>query len=235
MSYLLINGDSRRLPIDLASVDAVVSDPPYGVGFRLKRAKHRNGKTLSRLGCYGFDDSPEYVRKVVVPVIEECRRAVKVVVVTPGSRNTWSYPQPDELGCFYSAAATGIGKWGFTCSQPILYYGKDPYLPRGARPNSCGQTWPNDANQFDHPCAKPIRMALWLIERTTLPGWTVLDPFMGVGTFGVACLMTGRNFVGIEIDRRYCVIARRRITRPHARPVRPSREEALPLFDGPTP
>jgi DNA modification methylase len=75
-------------------------------------------------------------------------------------------------------------------------------------------------------------MALWLVKRTTLPGWLILDPFMGVGTFGVACEMTGRNFVGIEIDRRYCDIARRRLERPHAVIPRPGRveHEHYPLF-----
>ena len=51
----------------------------------------------------------------------------------------------------------------------------------------------------------------WLIERATNPGDTVLDPFCGSGTTGVACVQTGRNFIGIELDPGYCDIARRRI------------------------
>ena len=121
----------KRLPA--GSVDAVVTDPPYGVGFKAKRAKLRDGTVSIRLGSYCFPDTPEYVRDVVQPIIAECRRIAKAVVVTPGTRNAWLYPVPDDLGCFFSASGTGLGKWGFTCSQPILYYGKCPYIaqPRG--------------------------------------------------------------------------------------------------------
>jgi len=125
----------------------------------------------------------------------------------------WRYPQPDDMGCFFSAAGTGMGRWGFTCCHPILYYGKDPYLAKrlGSRPNSCGQTYPNDANKIDHPCAKPLPMMLWLVQRASLAGMTVLDPFMGSGTTGVACVKLGRAFIGIDIERQYFDLACQRI------------------------
>jgi site-specific DNA-methyltransferase (adenine-specific) len=50
-----------------------------------------------------------------------------------------------------------------------------------------------------------------LIKPYTKPGITILDPFMGSGTTGVACVQTGRNFIGIEIDRGYFDIAKARI------------------------
>jgi len=59
-----------------------------------------------------------------------------------------------------------------------------------------------------HPCQKPIA----LMESLLLQGMeTVLDPFAGLGTTGVACVKTGRRFIGIEIDEGYCEIARERI------------------------
>ena len=202
------------------SVDAVITDPPYGVGLTAKRAKQRDGGVTVRPGGYCFDDTPEYISRVVVQAVEECRRIAKCVVVTPGTRNLWLYPPADEIGCFYSAAGTGLGRWGFVCSQPILFYGKDPYLANrlGARANSCGQTYPNDANKQDHPCAKPIRWAKWLVERASLEGMTVMDPFMGSGTTGVACVQTGRNFIGIEIDPHYFAIAEKRIAAAQQQP-----------------
>jgi DNA modification methylase len=51
----------------------------------------------------------------------------------------------------------------------------------------------------------------WAIENYTNEGDTILDPFMGSGTTGVACVQTGRNFIGIEIDPTYFAIAERRI------------------------
>ena len=51
----------------------------------------------------------------------------------------------------------------------------------------------------------------WLIKLTTRPGETVLDPFAGSGTTGIACLHTGRKFIGIEISPDYHAIARKRL------------------------
>lgn len=215
MTYTLHCGDCLDVlrSMETGSIDAVITDPPYGVGLKAKRAKQRNGGVTVRMGTYSHEDSPEYIDSVVVPAINECRRIARSVVVVPGTRSMWKYPEPDDVGCFYSPAGTGLGRWGFTCMQPILYYGKDPYLAAmlGARANSSGQTYPNDANEVPHPCAKPIRMMLWLVERASLDGMTILDPFMGSGTTGVAAVMRNRNFVGIEINPNYCAVARQRL------------------------
>jgi site-specific DNA-methyltransferase (adenine-specific) len=62
-----------------------------------------------------------------------------------------------------------------------------------------------------HPTEKPIELGAHFIQLHTLPGHTVLDPFMGSGTTGVACVQTGRKFIGIEIDPNYFEIACKRI------------------------
>jgi len=62
-----------------------------------------------------------------------------------------------------------------------------------------------------HPAEKPLDLVKWLIEISTKSGDLILDPFMGSGTTGVACVQTGRNFIGIEIDEHYFNVARRRI------------------------
>ena len=58
-----------------------------------------------------------------------------------------------------------------------------------------------------HPTQKPVELAEYLIRTYTNPGDTVLDNCMGSGTTGVACVNTGRSFIGIEIEERYCEIA----------------------------
>ena len=62
-----------------------------------------------------------------------------------------------------------------------------------------------------HPSQKPIALLHQIIEDYTSEGDTILDPFMGSGTTGVACVQTGRNFIGIEIDPAYFAIAEKRI------------------------
>ena len=62
-----------------------------------------------------------------------------------------------------------------------------------------------------HPTQKPVGLKQWLVNTYSNEGETVLDPFMGSGTTGVACVKTGRRFVGIELQRKYFDIACRRI------------------------
>lgn len=70
-----------------------------------------------------------------------------------------------------------------------------------------------------HPTQKPVALMEWCLERYTHPGDTVLDPFMGSGTTGVACMKLNRNFIGCEIDPTYYSIAEKRIKEAAAQPV----------------
>jgi DNA modification methylase len=212
---MLILGDCLEWMESLPAcfrVDAVVTDPPYGINFTGKVAKQRDGtKTIG--GAYAsYADTPEQHAAIVIPAIRQALSMAERAAITPGTRQCFKYPEPAEIGCFFSAAGTGIGRWGFSCSQPILYYGKDPYIAQGARHNSLGQSYPNDANSVGHPCAKPLPQMRWLVNRASREGETILDPFMGSGTTGVACAQLGRKFIGIEIEERYFDIACERIS-----------------------
>lgn len=220
--HTLYRGDCREVLPLLAPVDAVVTDPPYGVELSAKRAHLGHGKSIvtTRYGHYGHPDTSAYLEEVVLPVITDCRALAHCTIVTPGTRHLWAYPPADDLGCFFSPAGTGMGRWGFTCMHPILYYGKDPYLRlgMGSRPNSHGQIYPNDANTHAHPCAKPLPMLLWLVARGSLGEHHILDPFMGSGTTGVACVQLGRRFTGVEICQEYFDIACQRMHAAMAQP-----------------
>lgn len=71
---------------------------------------------------------------------------------------------------------------------------------------------------YNHPSQKPIKLIRKLIEKYTNEGDTILDPFMGSGTTGVACAQTGRKFIGIEIDESYFEIAVNRIKKSLMQP-----------------
>lgn len=213
---VIYHGDCRDvLPeIDLLAVDCLIADPPYGVKLKGKSAKFTDPKRSTfRPGEYSIPDTPEYLDTVVVPALSALIPQVKAAAITPGIRNMFRYPQPDDVGGFVSKSATGVGRWGFTIVQPILFYGSDPFLRtrRGSRANSLIGVYPNDANQFDHPCVKPIRPWTWLVERASLEGEAILDPFMGAGTTLVAAYQTGRKAIGIELEERYCEIAAKRL------------------------
>jgi site-specific DNA-methyltransferase (adenine-specific) len=70
---------------------------------------------------------------------------------------------------------------------------------------------PNIIGKKTHPTEKPVELMQILVENSSQPGETVLDPFMGTGSTGVACVNTGRGFIGMELDQGYFEIARRRI------------------------
>ena len=64
---------------------------------------------------------------------------------------------------------------------------------------------------IDHPTPKQPAVTEWLVDRASKIGGTILDPFMGSGTTGVAAVRLGRGFIGIETDAKYFDVARRRI------------------------
>lgn len=211
---VLYLGDCLEVLTTLGKVDAVITDPPYGVELSGKRAKQRCGGVKAFADGYAsFEDSEENVKTAIVPRVADAIQLAQRAAVTPGTRCMFFYPRPVDIGCFFSAAGTGMSPWGFTCSQPILYYGTCPFLEdgKGGRANSCGQVYPNDANETGHPCAKPLPMMKWLVGRASREAETILDPFMGSGTTGVACAQLGRKFIGIEIEPKYFDIACERI------------------------
>lgn len=201
--------------IAFGNIDAVITDPPYGV--MLGEVSNGQAREKNQQPYTTFSDTPEYVRSHVVPIIEQCIKRFSRVIVTPGNRNLWKYPQPDDIGCWYVPAATSVAKWGFACMNPILYYGKSPRAGKGDTPNSVNMQAVKDKT-IAHPCAKPVKFMEWLVIKGSFPGDTILDPFMGSGTTGVACVQTGRRFVGIEIDEGYFQIAKAKIEEALSKP-----------------
>lgn len=203
-------GDCRDILPTLGKVDAVVTDPPYGVNYQGSTTKD---KKKDGIGYASFDDTPEAISEICVPAIRKAVSLARSAVVTPGNANAFKYDEPQALGAIYYPAGANSGPWGFVCSQVLFYYGKDPYLASalGSRPNAFAASG-EPSQKIDHPCPKPVGQMKWLVNRTSLPGEIILDPFMGSGTTGVAAVKLGRKFIGIEIEPKYFDIACRRIS-----------------------
>lgn len=209
----LILGDCLQVMPGLGRFDAVVTDPPYGVGLKHKVTKH-NTIAASRT----YEDEPEHVLPLVLEAVRLAREIADCVVVTPGNRLLQSYPRAKSIGTIFSANGAGCDSWGFSGNNPILYYGSCPYLRRGlgSRPNSLYSAHPGlhvtGEDKWDHPCPKPIAWMQWLVIRASPAAEeTILDPFMGSGTTLVACQRLGRHGTGIELDPEYFDIACRRV------------------------
>jgi DNA modification methylase len=181
-------------------VDVVVTDPPYGVEFGGKNTKHTTRRNNGYLGGDDGDVGPAVVGRLIL--------AATRAAVFPGCRGMFKYPEPEDIGCVYCPSGAGIGRWGFTCIHPILFYGKRP--SNALFPCSMMSFATSEAN--GHPCPKPEEWMRWLIKLTSLDTDTILDPFMGSGTTLRAAKDLGRRAIGIEIEEKYCEIAAKRLS-----------------------
>ncbi len=203
----IIQGDCIRVlkSLPAAVADLVVTDPPYLVGY-----KDRAGRTIAN------DESPESV----LGCFPELFRVMK----------------PDSICiCFYGwsridlfssawreAGFTSVGHivWpkeyssskGFVKSSHeqayILAKGR-PQKPASPLPDV--QPWEYTGNRF-HPTEKAVSILEPLICSFTQPGQLVLDPFAGSGSTLVAAALSGRDYFGIELEQKYCELARRRLS-----------------------
>lgn len=202
--------DCLKVLPTLDRVDAVVTDPPYGIEGGTGGTSKARGRGNYEGVFTSADDTPAFIESVVVPAIRLCLDRARSVVVTPGNKNFCLYPQPDSFGSMYQPQGTGAQRWGWCDSQPIFYYGKSPI--QGLRLEACTfRVVTADECQNGHPCPKPLSFIMKLVGKASLKDETVLDPFMGSGTVGVACANLGRRFVGIEINEAYFDIALERI------------------------
>ena len=177
-------------------VDLCLTDFPYGIGENYDN----------------FNDSERNVRDLINKSMPEILRVSKRVLLTCGTRQISWYPQSDWILAWVVPAGAGMNPWGFTCWQPILAYGKDPYLENrmGSRPDIIQHTETSEKN--GHPCPKPIKFWEKLLLRGSVKTTDIIfDPFLGSGTTAVAAKHLGRNFIGIEISDKYCQIARDRL------------------------
>jgi site-specific DNA-methyltransferase (adenine-specific) len=191
----IYHGDSRELTAHMPSVDLTLTDPPYGIGEAYA----------------SFEDTPACVRELVAAVIPTCIEKSKRMALTCATRQQGFYPPPSWVLCWLNRAGTGLNPWGFTCWQPILVYGKDPFLEhsKGSRPDVIEHSEASEPN--GHPCPKPEQFWKKLLVRcSVLETDLVFDPFMGSGTTLRAAKDLGRKAIGIEIEEKYCEIAARR-------------------------
>ena len=198
----LILGDCREVLPTLGKVDAVVTDPPYGMAFK------SNYRTISHDAI--ANDTEGWPLEFAVG-IEAChskyvfcrwddlQRVAKPKSAVTWVKNNWSMGDLEHE----HARQTEIA---------LFYPGPSHSFPSG-RPTDVIEA-PRTGNEY-HPTEKPTQL-MWAIVRWT--SGDVLDPFMGSGTTGVACAKLGRKFIGIEIEPKYFDIACRRIEKAYAQP-----------------
>jgi DNA modification methylase len=199
--------DCRDVLPTLGKVDAVVTDPPYGIGESAGKAKTRTSGLTSKVRNaqlyrmdYGDDDWDD--QPIAPELMAQVRAAGRWQIIFGG--NYYDCP-PAKCWLVWDKmnGATDFADCELAWTN----------LPKAVRRiqylwNGCMRA--NGETRDGHPTQKPLGVMKWCIGH--LPhGDTILDPFMGSGTTGVAAVQMGRDFIGIEREPKYFEIACRRI------------------------
>ena len=203
----LILGDCREVLETVGRVDAVVTDPPYGMKWdgRVTTGKNsnaRHGRTANYGVTIAGDDAPfdpSFLLEIRPAIIWGFNHFPQHLA--PGTALVWVKRNDEGFGSFLSDAEIG---W--------LSTGRGVYCFR-----DFSSKYEAKVGLREHPTQKSVELMRWCLGFLR-DAETILDPFMGSGTTGVACVDLGRKFIGIEIDPGYFDIACRRIEEANRQP-----------------
>ena len=203
---VLYLGDCLEIAAGLQGVDAIISDPPYGMNLDTDNSRFSGGNTASvarRGNGIGtgkgrgiidddkpFDPSPWLAWEKVV-LFGSNHFGARLPV---GTKLLWIKRNDQAFGSFLSDAeeAWMKGGNGIYCKRDLSMNG--------------------EALTRRHPCQKPVTLMAWCMDKAKVPeGATVLDPYMGSGSTIIAAIRTGRKAIGIEKDPAHYATALSRI------------------------
>ena len=192
-------GDCADVLPTLGQVDAVVTDPPYGIGESSGKNKSRGKLAVAK--DYGNDDWDKS------PISDDLMSLVvaagRKAIVFGG--NYYAMP-PTKCWLVWDKEN---GESDFADAE-LAWTNLDKAV-RLKRYMWNGMLRANKEPRGDHPTQKPIGIMEWCISHLPNDSQTILDPFMGSGTTGVAAVKMGRKFIGIEREPKYFDIACERI------------------------
>ena len=187
----------------LGPVDAVVTDPPYGVDYVTGASFNRCGNTKHHGVKIVGDDKP----------FNPAPFLGFPVVVLFGAHN-YASSLPESRGWIFWHKRPDMKRNDFGDGE--LIWTNQDHVIRYVRHMWNGVLRDSEVGDVHyHPTQKPAALMEWILQEHTQIGHTILDPFMGSGTTGMACARLGRRFIGIEIEERYFQIACERIKREY--------------------
>ena len=207
----LWHGDCRKILPTLPKVDAVITDPPYGIDYAHSGgggmvAKEGTRKSTKFGGEKIAGDSEPFDPREFVDVAP---------IVAMWGANHYAHRLPIKPGQRWLSWDKGFAE----VPTKSFSHCELCWTNRMGALRMLKHVWDGCFRQEEgnktprvHPTQKPERVMRWCMEQAGVPqAATVLDPFMGSGTTGVACMNLGLEFIGIERERRYFDIACRRI------------------------
>lgn len=228
-------GDCLEILPTLGKVDAVVTDPPYcSGGFSETGKKSAQGmglrsETIRELGWFVNDRMTTggiawLMRQVALWSFRILRDGGSMIAFTDWRQLSNLSPAIESAGyrfqnlVVWMKPSAGLGS-GFRAQHELaMQFTKGTgvyYNASCGNVIACGRI---TASEREHQTEKPVELIHKLAEVVSDGGQTILDPFMGSGTTGVACANLGRKFIGIEIEPKYFDIACKRIETAYLQP-----------------
>jgi site-specific DNA-methyltransferase (adenine-specific) len=227
----LICGDCLEVLPTLGKVDAVVTDPPYSSGgqYRASRTQSTSSKyvqsgTLAYRPEFGNDHFDQRAWMMWSEAWLKAAKDTSNEEAVLCSFIDWrQLPALTDVVQFAGWTWRGISVWskkfgrvmpsGFSSAAEYVVVGSNGAMPINVDvyPPGVFECSSPSGDAKEHIAQKPEPVMDWVLS-VLKKGATVLDPFMGSGTTGVACVRTGRKFIGIEREPRYFEIAKRRIS-----------------------
>ena len=208
----LYNADCVDVLSLISTVDAVVTDPPYGInqdkGFSGSSGfGGSGGKPIHRKKYFGVWDNVRPTKKIFDLILSYKKNCIifggnYFTDILPVGKHWLVWDKKNTMPTFSDCelAWTNINKK----SVKLLTYEYNGVL--GKREKRV------------HPTQKPYEVMRWCIEKLPKPNSIIFDPFMGSGTTGVACAKLGKKFIGVELDPNYFQIACQRIEKAYQEP-----------------
>ncbi|WP_231197289.1 DNA-methyltransferase [Streptococcus equi] len=180
------------------SIDMVITDPPYNISVK------NNFATMGRTGIDFGDWDKGFDLLSWIDIARHCEKTG--LVVKDIFRWVKDNPMPRNRDRRYITDSE-YGIWVVRKNSKWVFNRKSEKYdrPEYRYPIVAG------LEKTQHPTQKPVALMKDIITRHTAKGAVVLDPFMGSGSTGVACLLTGRDFIGYELNKDYFNIAKKRI------------------------
>ena len=216
---------------DGVKVDAIITDPPYDISATNGGGSVNNVKKLNK----SLKDLTDLNITEGYDIVSFGEKAIKLMkdiniylwcnkVQIPDYFNFWvnQHKCKFDILCWHktNALPTYSNKY-LSDTEYLLYFrkGKGNCFPQSYEDAKTFYIAPinhKDKKIYKHPTIKPLDITEKIIRNSTRENQTVLDPFMGSGTTGVACKRLNRNFIGIELDLNYYMIAQERINADNA-------------------
>jgi len=203
----IICGDSLKILKELPdnSVDLVLTDPPYGINYDNKDLNRQSPENFGKIE--NDNGEIDYLN-----LITEFQRISKMVIVFGAINFMQDLPYKGIWICWDKRTKIEADKvfgspFELAWCNKISGYDKIYRIMHGGVINADRK----ELKKRVHPTQKPVELMKRIIEDFSKEDDIVLDPFLGSGTTAVACKQLGRNYIGIELSKEYCSIAKKRL------------------------